>query len=239
MTFRVCAVENYHYENITFQTGGPLLMKKPIVIIILLASCAVATVGVQQKPGTLKGKIEDEKGKPIAGAIVRIMSSRDRSVSETKTDATGAYSFEVAADEYTISFQAEGYQEGSLQDMQQVEQGKETRVKTIKLPKATHTSLIRGTVFDFQGRSISGARIKLVRIPTEEEQKEGKHFKGLSRDYVSNLRGEFAFRLPSARARYRITAAAPGFRPDTKEVDVNESESVPVAMTLLPIKKEN
>jgi len=215
------------------------LMTKLIGIFILVACFAAGAIGVQQKTGTLKGKIEDEKGKPIAGATVRIMSSRDRAVSETKTDAGGTYSFEVTADEYTISFQAEGYQEGSLQDMQQVEEGKETRVKTIKLPKATHTSLIRGTVFDFQGRSISGARIKLVRIPTEEEQKEGKHVKGLSRDYVSNIHGEFAFRLPSARARYRITAAAPGFRPDTKEVDVNESEAVPVAMTLLPIKKEN
>jgi hypothetical protein len=214
-------------------------MKKLICIFILLASFAVAATGSQQKAGTLKGKIEDEKGRPIAGATVRIMSSRDRSVSETKTDASGAYSFEVLADEYTISFQAEGYQEGSLQDMQQVEEGKETRVKTIRLPKATRTSLIRGTVFDFDGRSISGARIKLIRIPTEEEQKEGKHVKGLSRDYISNIRGEFAFRLPPVRARYRITAAAPGFRPDTKEVDVNESEAVPVAMTLLPIKKEN
>ncbi len=167
------------------------------------------------------------------------MSSRDRSISETKTDASGTYSFEVQPDEYTISFQADGYQEGTLQEMHQVEEGKETRVKTIRLPKATHTSLIRGSVFDAQGRSISGARIKLVRIPSQDETKDGKHFKGLSRDYVSNSRGEFAFRLPSARARYRITAGAPGYRMDTKDVDVNESEAVPVAMTLLPIKKEN
>jgi protocatechuate 3,4-dioxygenase beta subunit len=214
-------------------------MKKLPVVCIWVILIAMAAAGSQQKTGTLKGKIEDEKGKPIAGAEVRIMSSRDRSVSETKTDASGTYSFEVAADEYTISFQAEGYQEGSLQEMQQVEEGKETRVKTIRLPKATHTSLIRGSVFDSEGRSISGARIKLVRIPTDAEQKEGKHFKGLSRDYISNNHGEFAFRLPSARARYRITAAAPGYRPDTKEVDVNEREAVPVAMTLLPLKKEN
>src|SRR5262249_15581658 len=215
-------------------------MKKLIGVCIWVVAIAIGgAAGSQQKTGTLRGKIEDEKGKPIAGAEVRIMSSRDRAVSETKTDANGAYSFEVAPDEYTITFQAEGYQEGSLQEMQQVEEGKETHVKTIRLPKAIHTSLIRGSVFDFQGRSISGARIKLVRIPTEDEQRQGKHFKGLSRDYISNARGEFAFRLPSARARYRITAAAPGYRPDTKDVDVNESESVPVAMTLLPLKKEN
>jgi len=214
-------------------------MRKLAGLWVSVICIGAVAAGFEQRTGTLKGKIEDEKGKPIAGAEVRIMSSRDRSVSETKTDAGGAYSFEVPADEYTISFQAEGYQESSLQDMQQVEEGKETRVKTIRLPKATHTSLIRGTVFDSQGRSISGARIKLVRIPTDDEQKDKKHFKGLSRDYISNAHGEFAFRLPSARARYRITAAAPGYRPDTKDIDVNESEAVPVAMTLLPLKKEN
>jgi len=214
-------------------------MRRFLTAFATILSIAVTGAALQQKTGTLKGKIEDEKGKPIAGVEVRIMSSRDRSISETKTDASGAYSFEVAADEYTVSFQADGYQEGTLQEMQQVEEGKETRVKTIRLPKATHTSLIRGSVFDFQGRSISGARIKLVRIATEDEAKEGKHFKGLSRDYISNSHGEFAFRLPSARARYRITAAAAGYRPDTKEVDVNESEAVPVAMTLLPLKKES
>jgi hypothetical protein len=212
-------------------------MKKLAAVCIWVIAITVAAAA-QQKTGTLKGKIEDEKGKPIAGVEVRIMSSRDRAVTETKTDAGGAYSFEVLPDEYTISFQAEGYQEGTLQDMQQVEEGKETRVKTIRLPKATHTSLIRGSVFDTEGRSIMGARIKLVRIPTEDEKKEGKPFKAISRDYISNSHGEFAFRLPSVRARYRITAGAPGYRADTKEVDVNEREAVPVAMTLLPLKKE-
>ena len=214
-------------------------MKKFPRLLLWVISVAIAAAGSQQKTGTLKGRIEDEKGKAIAGAEVRAMSSRDRSISDTKTDASGAYSFEVLPDEYTISFQADGYQEGTLQEMQQVEEGKETRVKTIKLPKVTHTSLIRGSVFDAQGRSISGARIKLVRIPTEDEQRGGTHFKGLSRDYVSNIHGEFAFRLPSARARYRITAGAPGYRADTKDVDVSERESVPVAMTLLPLKKDN
>jgi hypothetical protein len=213
-------------------------MKKLAGVCIWVISIAMAGAA-QQKTGTLKGKIEDEKGKAIAGVEVRIMSSRDRSVTETKTDANGVYSFELPPDEYTISFQAEGYQEGTLQEMQQVEEGKETRVKAIRLPKAVHTSLIRGSVFDAQGRSIMGARIKLVRIPTEDEQKEGKRFKEISRDYVSNRHGEFAFRLPSARARYRITAGAPGYRADTKDVDVNEREAVPVAMTLLPLKQED
>jgi hypothetical protein len=92
-------------------------MKKLAGVCIWVIWIAIVAVGSQQKAGTLKGRIEDQKGKAIAGAEVRIMSSRDRSISETKTDASGAYSFEVPADEYTISFQADGYQEGTLQDM--------------------------------------------------------------------------------------------------------------------------
>ncbi|HYL98638.1 MAG TPA: carboxypeptidase-like regulatory domain-containing protein [Blastocatellia bacterium] len=196
----------------------------------------------QEKQGTLKGKLQDEKGKPIADAEVTITNTRDRSVKTTKTNGSGDYSFQTQADEYTVGFRAEGYEEGTLQSMQQVEEGKETTVRTVRLPKLTHSSLIRGAVFDVNGRSISGVHVKLVRVPLEGEEKdpkEAKHFKSISRDYISNTRGEFAFRLPSEHSRYKLTAGAPGYRDDTKMVDVNEDESVPVSLTLLPVKHEN
>ncbi len=186
----------------------------------------------------LKGKIENEKGKPIAGAEVRAMRSRDRSLKETKTDETGSFSFELVPDDYTVSFDAEGYQGGTLVQMQQVEEGKETTVKTIRLTKAGHrTSLIRGAVFDSQGASLAGVHLKLERVPTEEEEKERKKVKSFSLSYTSNSRGEFAFRVPAERARYQITATLHGYKLETKFVDVNESESVPLSFSLEPVKK--
>lgn len=212
-------------------------MKRVLLITFVVMCSVMAASASRQKTGTLKGKIENEKGKPIADADVRAISSRTRNVKETKTDQAGSYSFELEPDDYTVSFDAEGFQGGTLRDMQQVEEGKETRVKTIQLQKARRTSLLRGAVFDSDGRSLAGVRLKLVRVLTADEVKEKKKADSISMSYITNNRGEFAFRLPSARARYQVTASLSGYKPETKTVDVNEDEAVPLSFSLEPLKK--
>jgi hypothetical protein len=212
-------------------------MIKRALSITLVALCCLPAFAAAQKTGSLKGRIEDEKGKPIVGAQVRAMRSRDRSVKETSTDQSGGYLFELEPDDYVVSFDAEGFEGGTLTRMQQVEEGKQTNVKTIRLEKAKRTSLIRGAVFDQNGASLSGVRLKLVRVPTAEEEKDRRRVEQLTRAYTTNSRGEFAFRLPSARARYQVTAVREGFKSETKTVDVNEGESVPLAFSLEPVKK--
>ncbi len=212
-------------------------MTRRVFIIALAVLCLSGSALAAQKTGTLKGKIANEKGKPIAGAQVRVMNSRDRAIKETTTDNEGEYSFELEPDNYTVSFDAEGFKGGTLVQMQQVEEGKETRVKTIQLPKESRTSLIRGVVFDAGGLSIEGARVKLTRVPTPEEAKDRKKIESLNRDYTTNSKGEFAFRLPSKRARYQLTAMHSSYKTETKMVDVNEGEAAPVAFNLEPLKK--
>jgi hypothetical protein len=201
----------------------------------VVALCLVpASIAAPQK-GTLKGKIEDPRGKPIAGAQVRVLRSRDRSSKETITDKSGSYSFELEPDDYSISFDAEGFQGGSLVRMEQVEEGKETTVKTIRLDKAkSRTSVIRGAVFDSDGQYLQGAKIKLVRVPTADEEKDHKRVDSLKLDYTSNSKGEFAFRVPARRARYQLTASLGGYKPETKVVEVHEDEAVPLAFSLAP-----
>jgi hypothetical protein len=209
----------------------------PISALVLVCLSFVASAA-EQGTGTLKGKIENEKGKPIPGAEVRAMRSRDRSLKETKTDEAGSFFFELVPDDYTVSFDAEGYQPGTLVQMQQVEEGKETTVKTIRVMKADQrTSRIRGAVFDSQGASLAGVHLKLERIATEEEEKDKKRFKSFSSSYTSNSHGEFSFRVPAARARYQVTATLNGYKLEKKVVDVNESESVPLSFSLEPVKK--
>jgi len=206
--------------------------------LILLCALVASAFGGPQGSGTLKGKIETEKGKPIDGAEVRVLRSRDRSVKEAKTDVNGTFSFELVPDDYSVSFDAEGYQGGTLVQMQQVEEGKETVVKTIRLSKVSHrTSLIRGAVFDSVGASLPGVNLKLVRVPTADEEKDRKKVGSLSLSYTTNSHGEFAFRVPSVRARYRVTATLNGYKLETKFVDVNENESVPLSFSLEPVKK--
>ncbi|MFY9554175.1 MAG: carboxypeptidase-like regulatory domain-containing protein [Blastocatellia bacterium] len=213
-------------------------MHKFLIAAVILVCSLIAVPAGQQKTGTLKGRIESDKGKPIAGADVRATRSRDRSIKETKTDASGNYTFELEPDDYTISFDAEGYQGGTLVQMQQVEESKESTVKTIRLAKASHrTSLIRGAVFNASGGSLPGVRLKLVRVPTADEEKNEKRIKSLSMSYTTNTHGEFAFRVPAARARYEVTATLNGFKTEKKVVDVSESESVPLAFSLETVKK--
>jgi len=213
-------------------------MKKVSLVSVVLLCVVSAGLAAAQKSGTLKGKIESEKGKPIADAEVRVMRNRDRSVKETKTDQAGNYSLELEPDDYTVSFDADGYKGGTLVNMQQVEEGKETTVKTIRLEKTGRkVSLIRGAVFDINGGSLGGVSLKLARVPTEEEDKEHKKVESLTMSYIANRHGEFAFRVPAARARYRITATLTGYKPETKVVDVSEDEAVPLAFSLSPAKK--
>lgn len=205
------------------------------LFVVLLTFIVVAAEG--QSKGTLKGKAVDEKGKPVAGADVRAINTGDQSIAETKTDSSGRYSFELVSGTYKLVFDAEGYTGGPHRELKQVEEGKETDVGATKLLKEKKkASLVRGAVFDSLGRSLAGARVKLVRIPVEDEEQD-KKFTSLSRDYVTNSRGEFAFRLPSIRARYRVTATLDGYKPETKEIDVSESEAVPLAFSLEPVKK--
>jgi carboxypeptidase family protein len=213
-------------------------MKKLMYALILGCLVIVESAVAQGKSGTLKGKIENEKGKPITGAEVRAMRSRDRSIKETRTDQAGSFSFELDPDDYTVSFDAEGFQGGTLVQMQQVEEGKETTVKTIRLEKTSRrTSLIRGAVFDSVGASLAGVHLKLVRVPTAEEEQERKHVGSFSLSYISNSHGEFAFRVPTSRARYQVTATLHEYKPQSKTVDVNGSEAIPLAFSLEPVKK--
>jgi hypothetical protein len=207
------------------------MMKKRVFLTMFLMLLTIAAMA-QQKTGTLKGRIEDEKGKPIADAEVRVMSSRTRNVKETTTDKDGNYTLELEPDDYTLSFEAEGYKGGTMTQMQQVEEGKENKVKTIKLFKGRRTSLVRGAVFTANGFSLPGVRVKLVRVANEEEAKDKKKIDSFKMDYITNSRGEFAFRLPPVRARYQVTALVSGFKPQVKFVDVGEDEAVPLAFSL-------
>jgi hypothetical protein len=212
------------------------MMKKTVTLTVWMMLCVIAVMA-QQKTGTLKGRIEDEKGKPLADVEVRVMSSRSRNVKETKTDKEGNYTLELEPDSYTLTFDAEGYKGGTMTDMQQIEEDKESKVKTIKLFKGKRTSLVRGAVFDTNGYSLPGVKVKLVRVANEEELKDKKKIDSFKMDYITNSRGEFAFRLPPARARYQVTAMLRGFKPQVKNVDVGEDEAVPLAFSLQPVEE--
>ena len=84
--------------------------------------------------------------------------------------------------------------------------------------------VIAGSVFNENGHSLPGAR---VRVAPENAPKK-------KQETYSDGRGEFAVRVPAAKRRYLVTVEAKGFAPQTKTVEVFESEKTSVTFLLTP-----
>src|SRR5688500_7098190 len=83
----------------------------------------------------------------------------------------------------------------------------------------TQFALIKGTVFTPEGRSYRGATITVVRSGVDEKQ-----VKKSRKETVSDGLGEFAFRLESGPAKYRITVEAKGFPTQERDVEIAGDE---------------
>ena len=98
-----------------------------------------------------------------------------------------------------------------------------------KKPKQRATpeyAIVGGTVFRDSGLALPGAEVTLA-AELEAQVKPAKPLK-----QISDARGEFAFRVPSERARYRVTAAAKHFQMQEKIVEIQGYERADVTLTL-------
>lgn len=88
-------------------------------------------------------------------------------------------------------------------------------------------ALIAGTVFREDGLSLPGARVVLE--PEGEAQRDRRFRK---QEAVCDARGEFAFRVPPVPSEYRLTASAPGFQPQQRQVRIQGEERIDVFFRL-------
>ena len=91
----------------------------------------------------------------------------------------------------------------------------------------TNFSLIKGTVFTFDGRPVPGAKVTIVRANLEPKQqkKSLKHA-------VSDRLGEFAFRMNVGPAKFHLTVEAQGFAKQEKDVEVAGDERADIAIVI-------
>ena len=90
--------------------------------------------------------------------------------------------------------------------------------------------IIKGLVFDEQGRSIPNAEVMIEKVLSNDSfQKVGSTFTSDGLDAVD--RGEFTFRLPEGAKKYRITAT---FKAKTarKEITVESAAVYRTAITI-------
>jgi len=201
-------------------------------VIALLLSLILSFTPTTQNGGSIKGKVENERGKVFQGVKVTARNKETGRSKDARTNDKGEYTItDLEPGSYTISFEADGYQTGTLRQPQEVEAGKTTTIKQVKMVKENAYALIRGSVFTEQGLVFPGAKVIIERVPVGNEPIE--KFKS---EYTTNTRGEFAFKLPPLPARYRLTATFKGFKDASKEVEVDKGEGRSVSLILEKLK---
>lgn len=170
--------------------------------------------------GTVTGRVVDVRGKPIAGARVSATGETD---AEATTDDEGQFRLALDPGEYRLQFEAEGHASATIRQLVKVQAGKETKLgRRVTLPGASPGSVVRGSVFDKAGRTITGAKVHLERIPEEE----GQPVSSVKMDSTSDSMGLFTFRLPKGDGRYKLTASHEKFATTSVTVDVTDGAIV-------------
>src|SRR4051812_18651443 len=125
-----------------------------LAAVALFGPSALAADGGK---GTVTGRVVDAHGKGIAGARVTASGAAD---AEATTGEDGEFRVDLDPGEYRFQFEADGHATAATRDAVKVEAGKQTKLRRrVTLPDATAGSVVRGSVFDAAGRSISGARV--------------------------------------------------------------------------------
>ena len=203
-------------------------MVRALSLVLLAVACAASVWAQAGAKGTVSGRVVDERGKSIAGAHVRAIAGSGDAVDAT-TDAKGAFQLELDPGEYRLEFEADGYASTSLREPVRVESGRQTKVRRkIELPAAEQGSVIRGSVFSEDGRSLPGAKVVIERVPGEG----GEPVAAFKRESRSDRMGVFSFRVPKGESRYRITASREGFDARSLTVDASGGEILNVALRL-------
>jgi len=107
-------------------------MKKCLLLLLL----ALSLLRSQAQDRTVRGKVTDESGKPLAGATVTITDVQ-RGVSQTlKTDSDGAYiAINLLPGTYTVRAEVKGFKVFERKNIL-LEVGKDVRVDAVLQPGA-------------------------------------------------------------------------------------------------------
>jgi hypothetical protein len=204
------------------------LMKTTFATVLLLIP-SVACLAQGKTTGAIKGKVRVEQGSP--GGVAVILLQGDREVTRAATDKKGEFTIgHVMPGVYGVKFRKPGLSVGSIDGLE-VRAGKTRALHDLILGiDEGSIAFLRGSVFTESGRSVPGVRVELARILAENSvQKIDAR--------VTGETGEFVFRLPPERAKYRVTAKAEGAQPISKDVEIDSAAVYRLALTLKAVPK--
>ena len=197
----------------------------------LTALWLLFAASVFAQSGGVKGKVRNQKGDGIGGASVTARL-KGEDVKTVNADAKG--NFEMTGLEsgvYNFVFEKSGYGTGIKYNVE-IKSGKTQDLgdRLVLMVDQGSLVIINGSVYNQDGRSITGARVELERINPDGTTKR------LTTSYTS-VSGEFTVRQPEGSAKYRVTATVKGVS-GSKEVTVDGAGVYRLAITL-NLPKEN
>ncbi len=203
-------------------------LKYAIIFALVLTLSLISRAGAQT--GIVKGKVKEHKGKALEGVVVRAINAKNQDDKhETRSDRDGEFEFAgLTSGDYSFSFEKQGFKKFTTRKLE-VKAGETVKLsRVIELAREGDPyAVIRGAVLYGAGFSLPNSAVMIERIDG------GKKFK---QETISREGGEFAFRLRPEKAKYRITASAPGFQPASVEIEIENDEVRNVALTLQQAK---
>jgi hypothetical protein len=209
------------------------IRRATVTFLLLLLTCvAVGAEAAQDKTtGGVKGKVRVEAGS-AAGVTVVVRRGED-TVTSIETDGRGEFEVRgLKPGSYGLTFRKAGLKVGKVE-------GVEVRAgKTRTLGGGLYMSMdegalaiIQGSVFNQDGRSMSGVKVELALLLPDGTAKKVE-------SRVSSIEtGRFVFKLTPEAARYRLTATASNRQPATQDVEVDGAAIYRVALSLAPAAK--
>lgn len=204
---------------------------KTIFAVLFVLLAALTNVAAQDKTrGSIKGRVRVETGKPSEVAV--IVRQGEREITQGVTNSKGEFTVDgLQPGIYSVTFRKPGLSVGTVNNVE-VRAGKVRTLgdRLVLTVDEGSIAFLRGSVFDPSGRSVPGARVELARVEGDGSLKK-------LADRVTTETGQFAFRLPPEKARYRVTAKAGGAQDATQEITIDDAVVYRVALTLQPARK--
>ena len=173
----------------------------------------------------MRGKVRMTNGDSISGVRVEAQQE-EKSIASTRTDGKGEFQLAgLKPGIYDFVFTKDGLAQGILPRVE-VKAGEISKLTRLVMAIDQGTlAIVRGSVFDANGRSVYGAKVEIFKI-SAGEKKVAQIF--------SSQSGEFTFRLPPAEARYRVAVTIDGAERGSQELEVNGAQVYRVAVSLKP-----
>ena len=197
-------------------------MKK---FILFIAIFVVSSVSVTAQTGGVKGKIRNSKGNGIAS--VTITARQDgKDIKTVKSDGKGNFIIQdLENGVYNLVFDGKGYSSSLLSNVE-VKKNKVRELPDSLILAVDQGTLvvIKGSVFNQDGRSVTGAEVTIEKISSDGSTRK------LGSVYT-NVSGEFTFRQPEGAAKFRLTAKLKD-QTASKEVEVDSAAIYRLALNL-------